>query len=272
MNISIFAEGEDPVTASSVVRGWQIAEKIGARLNPKSGYKSDLCIYVKPQLDADSGFKFEGKKQYLDIIDRFDLVPLIKTNPKLSVITCSEMDYVGLAEILATDALSNKVVLIPQHHCNYDREIRIGKEINTVGVIGTDYTFKNLPPDLEPQLSQRGIKLLKSSDFLKRRDVVNFYKNIDLQIVWRPWRKKLANPIDIINAASFGIPTIAFEEPYFKEMGNCYIPVLNFDEFLFRLDQLRSSATLYNNYSELCLEKAERYHIDNIAKLYEALV
>ncbi|MCX6704627.1 MAG: hypothetical protein NTZ07_04270 [Candidatus Woesebacteria bacterium] len=272
MGISIFTEKEDPMTASGVVRGWQIDEKIGARLNPKSSYKSDLCIYVKPQLDADSDFKFEGKKQYLDIIDRFDLVPLIKTNPKLSVIACSEMDYVGLTTILATDSLTNKVVLIPQHHCNYDREIRTGKEINTVGVIGTDYTFKNLPPDLEPQLSQRGIKLLKSSDFLKRQDVVNFYKSIDLQIVWRPWRKKLANPWEIVNAASFGIPTIAYEEPYFKEMGSCYAAVSGFDEFLTWLDILRSPTTLYNNYSELCLEKAERYHIDNIAKLYEALI
>jgi hypothetical protein len=208
----------------------------------------------------------------LDIVDRFDLVPLLKVNPKLSVIACSEMDYTGLAEIMSTDELPNKVVLIPQHHCNYDSEIRTGKEIKTVGVIGTDYVFKYLPPDLEPQLAQRGIKLLKSSDYLKRQDVVNFYKSIDLQIVWRPWRKKLANPSEIVNAASFGIPTIAFEEPYFKEMGSCYIAVSNFDEFIFRLDELRSSLSLYTSYSELCREKAERYHIENIAKLYEALI
>jgi len=259
------------MTASTVVRGWQIAERVGAKLNPKSGYKSGVCIYVNPQLGKKSDFKFEGKSQFLDILDRLDLVPILKKHPKLSVIACSEIDYIGLAEMLATQALTNKIVLIPQHHCNYDREIRTRKKITTVGVIGTQHTFKYLPGDLAPQLTKRGIQLLKSSKILKRQDVIDFYKNIDLQIVWRPWRKKLASPLDIVNAASFGIPTIALEEPFFKEMGNCYIPVSNFNEFLARLDALRLPTTLYDNYSKLCLQKAERYHIENIAKLYKAL-
>jgi hypothetical protein len=81
----------------------------------------------------------------------------------------------------------------------------------------------------------------------------------------------LANPFKIVNTSSFGIPTIALDEPPFQEMAGCYIPVKTVEEFFKEFDNLREDTNRYQEISKTCLEKAERYHIDNIAKLYQAL-
>ena len=75
----------------------------------------------------------------------------------------------------------------------------------------------------------------------------------------------------IINASSFGIPTIMYEEPSSEEMDGCFIPVRTLDEFLAELDKLRSNPELYDQYAKRCIEKTEEYHIENIAKLYKNL-
>ncbi len=253
---------------SSIIRADQIAEATSAKRNPKKGYSEDVCIYVKPNLDADHDFKFEGKSSYLDVIDDLSYVPLLKKYPDVSAIVISERDYITLT----SEGITNKIVLIPQHHCNFERAKRLRKKIKTVGVIGTKRAFPYLPADLKARLAERDMDLLEFSEFFTRQDIIDFYKKIDVQIVWRPYRKKLANPLKIVNAASFGIPTIALEEIYFKEMGNCYIGVRDLDHFLVELDRLRNSPILYQAYSNLCLKKAEEYHIDRIAGLYKDLV
>jgi len=252
---------------SSIIRADQVADKIGAKLNPKNGYKNGVCIYVKPEPDPIRGYVFEGKSPYLDIIDGWGYIPILMEHPEVTAIVCSERDYISLA----SERITNKIVLIPQHHCNFDREKRTRREITTVGVIGNHKAFPLLPADLKVHLAERGMELLEFSEFFTRQDIIDFYKKIDIQIVWRPYRKKLANPLKIVNAASFGIPTIALDEIYFKEMGNCYMGVHNFDHFLVELDRVRTSANIYAAYSKLALEKAEKYHIEEIAKLYKDL-
>lgn len=276
-NISIFAR--KPFRArsdrhlqrvSSIIRAWQIALQIGAKLNPESGYENDICIYVKPHVKTFEDFKFEGKP-YLDIIDGWALVHLLKRHEDVPVIACSEADYETLSQVL-----TNKIVLIPQHHCNFERVKRSRNEITTVGVIGTTGAFPYLPEGLKERLKDRGMNLIEFSQFYTRQDVIDFYQKIDVQIIWRPymWKYKvrLANPLKLVNAASFGIPTIALEEPYFKEMEGYYFPVRTLGEFLAQLDILRSSPTLYAEYSEKCRQKAEEYHIENIGKLYKNLI
>ena len=287
MSISIFAEraflntnpgqefvytGSKPARGylkrvSSIIRADQIAEATGARLNPKSGYQKDICIYIKPVLGPNNGFKFRGKSSYLDVIDELGYTATLKKHPEVSAIVCSERDYISLASV----GLTNKIMLIPQHHCNFNREQRTRKKVTVVGVIGNYRAFPCLPTDLKPRLAKRGMKLLEFSEFFTRQDIIDFYKKIDIQIVWRPWRKSLANPLKIVNAASFGIPTIALEEIYFKELGSCYIGVADLEQFLVELDRLRLTPALYSAYSKLCREKAEEYHIEKIAKLYKDL-
>ena len=46
---------------SSLIRGNQMAEYLGGKLNPTEGYENDVCIYVKPHVPRGMDFKFEGR-------------------------------------------------------------------------------------------------------------------------------------------------------------------------------------------------------------------
>ena len=251
---------------SSMIRADQVAEYLGAKLNPRRGYKNDVCIYVKPHVKSGGDFKFEGKRSYLDIVDGWALLPILGKHLEVSIIACSKQDYLNLSNIMP-----NKVVLIPQHHCNFERAKRTRRVIKTVGVIGTSGAFDFLPIGLREALTKRDINLLEYSKFFSRQDIIDFYKQIDIQMVWRPYQMKLSNPLKIVNAASFGIPTIALDEETFREMDSCYIPVKDFDEFLFQLDQIREKEWLYSTIAEKGYDTAEGYHIEAIAKLYKKL-
>ena len=250
---------------SSMIRADQIAEYLNARLNPTDNFKDDLCIYVKPSNDI----TFE-KRSYLDICDSPTLFELARQNPKVGVIVASEWN-----KELCERILPNKIVLIPQQHCNFERQKRNRKGIKKIGCIGSRKAFDHLPVGLKEELSKRGIELVTFADFYCRKDVVDFYLNIDLQIIWRPYtdysKDILMNSLKIQNSASFGIPTIAYDEPVFKEMGGCYIGVKSLNEFLAEVDNLIKYPSFYQDLSENCLEKAENYHIENIAKLYKKL-
>lgn len=273
MSISIFAKNSfrhrdgHLMRVSSIIRADQIATQIGAKLNPESGYENDVCIYVKPHVPRgyENKVKFEGKP-YLDIIDGWGLGPVLNNYPEVTAIACSRTDYDTLLRMV-----DNKVVFIPQHHCNFERIKRARNQITTVGVIGTKPAFVFLPADLKDRLAQRGMNLIEFSEFYTRQDIVDFYQMIDVQIVWRPYRKKLANPLKIVNGASFGIPTIALDEPYFSELKGYYFPVSNLEDFLARLDDLRASPELYGDYSDRCFRRAEDYHIENVGKMYKNL-
>lgn len=96
-------------------------------------------------------------------------------------------------------------------------------------------------------------------------------------MVWRPWKKALSSPLKITNAASFGVPTIALmqDEPSFEmEVPGCYVGVNDVKGWLAELDSLGSLKGTTDKYKEIaktCLETAERYHIDNNIKLFQAL-
>lgn len=251
---------------SSMIRADQIAEYLGAKLNPASGYENDVCIYVKPHVPTGADFKFEGIRSYMDIVDGWGLVPLLQAHPEVGVIACSKQDEEKLKAVL-----SNEITFIPQHHCNYHNERRTRKGIKTMGIIGVDAAFAFLPPHLEDELRKRGIHLLKYSKFFSRQDIVDFYKQIDLQLVWRPYRMRLSNPLKLVNAASFGIPTIAYYESVFKEVNDCYFGVTTVEQLLDQLDVLVDDDILYDNYAGRAIRMAEPYHISKVAELYKQL-
>jgi hypothetical protein len=251
---------------SSMIRGDQIADEIGAKFNPTEGYENDTCIYVKPMVRKGDDFKFKGKKIYLDIVDGHNLGQLMIKYPEVKVIVCSDID-----KITMSSCIPNEIVVIPQHHCNYERIQRERTEIKTVGVIGTKGAFPMLPKELKGELKKRGMKLLEYSRFFTRQDIIDFYMKIDVQIIWRPYKKTLSNPLKMVNASSFGIPTIALDEKAFHEMSGCYIPVDSLEGFLTHLDALKDNPSLYRHYSKACLAKSEHYHISNIGKLYKQL-
>jgi hypothetical protein len=127
--------------------------------------------------------------------------------------SCSKVSYKYLKRISP-----NKVVFIPQHHCNFERLVRNRNQVTTVGVIGTPGFLARLPANFEKKLTPNGVNLLRYFSFRNRQDVINFYQKIDVQIVWRPWPSNLSNPLKIVNAASFGIPTLAYPENTFDSV------------------------------------------------------
>lgn len=277
MSISIFAKKSSKAHSdghlqrvSSIIRAQQIAERIGARINPTEDYTDDVCIYVKPHVKPHEDFTFYGDP-YLDIIDGWMLIPLVNKHPEVSVIACSYNDF----EYISTQ-VKNKVVHIPQHHCNFEKLPRVRKEVTRIGVIGASAAFTFLPPELKEELHKRNMELVEFSSFYTREDICNFYQSIDLQIVWRPYMRvkkiRLSNPLKIVNAASFGVPTIALDELAFREMKGCYLPVQNVAGLLDQIDKLTSSTQMYQEYSEKCVSQAQTYHIDRVGKLYRDLV
>lgn len=252
---------------SSIIRGEQIAAYMGnARLNPSDGTEDDTYIYVKPHIKPGNDFEFP-KHSWIDIQDGFDLIHTLKKYPEVGVIVFSELDFVKLSTIL-----SNKIALIPHHHCNFDRERRERDVIKKVGITGSDQAFPHVPDVIRQGLKDRNIELVEYSIFYPRTSVVKFHKGIDIHMQWRPWMNRpLSCPLKITNAASFGVPTIALDEPSYKEVAGAYIPVKTPEEWLEKLDLLIADNALYYAMSKACIEISEKYHIDNISKLYAQL-
>ena len=279
MSISIFAKpahlgsGGYMRRVSSIIRGVQVAEQIGAKLNPKEGYENDVCIHVKPHVPKGHDFDFKGKSPYLDIIDGHNLGQLLLKRPEIPGIVCSQVDYEIMSNIVNEkgEKIKNKIILIPQHHCNFERARRNREKMLVVGVIGSPKAFNFLPKDLEKELIKRNMELVEFSGFRTRQEIIDFYMKIDVQIVWRPYKKILSNPLKLVNAASFGVPTIALDEPAFMELDGCYVPVNNFDTFLRRLDILRENSDAYRVLASKCLEKSEDYHIEKVGEMYKKL-
>lgn len=252
---------------SSIVRGEQIAAYMGnARLNPPSDYENDTCIYVKPHIKHGNPFNFE-KKSYIDIHEAIDLVDVLNRYSEVGVIAYSDLAFETLSKLV-----KNEVVLIPHHHVNFERTERKRDKIVRIGTTGSAEAWNYIPDVIKDGIKERGLKLELYSEFYPRTAVARFHESIDIHIHWRAWlNRPLSCPFKIINAASFGVPTIALDEPSFKEVEGTYIGVKTAEEWLEALDRLIANPEEYEAMANKCLEVSEKYHIDNISKLYEEL-
>ena len=247
---------------SSIIRGEQIAEYLGAKLNPKEGFENDICIYVKPNINTEF-----SKHSYIDIVD----IPLNNVlgfiNLKIPIIASSLPAY----ELISKSVKDAKVVFIPQHHCNFKRIKRKRPNITTVGILGYHASFTYPMEDVRKRLEEIGLELLFENHLLNRTDVVNAYKKIDIQITWSDSRWVTKNAMKLYNAASFGIPTVGYKQPIYKEFEGYYIPVNNIDEMINEITKLKEDSQYYAQFSKHITPKAEEYHISKIAKLYKQL-
>ena len=250
---------------SSLIRGIQMAESLGCKLNPTEGYEDDICIYVKPHVAIGNDFHFE-KNSYMDIIDGWDLVHLMKMHPEVPVLAISKWDIENLSR-----ELKNKIIFLPQRHFNPKRLLRTKDAVVNVGIVGTVQGLPFLPNELESGLIERGMKFVEYHNFEDKDKLVEFHQNLFVQIVWRPYRRKMGNALKLYNAASVGVPTIALKEECFKEMDGNYIPVTTLQEFFIELDKFRNDPSLYSDFSNKIISKAEEYHVENIVKLYQEL-
>lgn len=270
MSLSFFAKppaiakrDKHILRGSSVIRAQQLAEYLGAKYNPVAGYEDDVCIYVKPQL----GTVF-ATKSYVDILDGDIIAKWIHNYPDVGVIVTSENNKEYLINKFH---LPNKIVIIPQHHCNYERSIRIDKEVKTVEFIGTNKSFMYPIEDFSRRLAELGLSFLPYCHYRNRKDVVDFYNKIDIQVIWRPKYIRLKNSLKIANAMSFGIPTVAYPERAFQDVKDYYISSKNIDYMLDEIRRLKEDKEYYDTYARIGIAKAEEYHIDEISKLYKNL-
>jgi hypothetical protein len=271
MTLTFFARkprlrGSHLLNGSSIIRGEQIAEYLNAKLNPESGYENDVCVYVKPGFDK-KGRPFDTfvKKAYIDMIDNNHYMRWLGRRPELSGIIASEYSY----DILKAE-IKDRVIFIPQQHCNFERFVRNRKEITTVGIIGTSAAFQHSISDMRERLEHIGLQLLTNFDFTTREDVINFYKNTDIQIIWFYAPLFFKTPLKIINAASFGIPTVGFPHESYKEVDGYYLQARTIDELVNEVEKLKNPEN-YARATKNLLQMAEKYHISKIAERYKQL-
>lgn len=249
---------------SSRIRGEEMAERAGFKLNPRRGYENDVCIWVKP-----TGFGHIKDGDWVDVLDglRKSRHKMLKDRPGINVIAVSENSYDTLKA-----ELPNKIVLIPHHHINFKRAKRPMSKIDTFGYIGSPSptAFKTYN-EIGEELSKLGFNFKTVFNYKTRQDAVDLYMGIDVMVI-APWEDTNPHkiPTKIINAASFGVPTIAYPLAGYKEIEGCYVRANNIDELLAEAQKFRDK-DYYNEWSNKVALMAEKYHIDNIIKLYKKL-
>jgi hypothetical protein len=249
---------------SSRIRGEEISEYLGAKFNPTSGYENDVCIYVKPRtLDKIP----DGA--YVDFLDgEFRDYWLIK-RPKIKVIAASQYSYEYMKS-----RLPNEIFLIPSHHLNTDRIKRDRKEIKVAGYIGTasPAAFKRFD-EIESRLRALNIDFVSSFLFKTKQDALDLYKQIDIFVCgdWDAYDHPYKIPTKIINAASFGIPAVAFPMMANQELEGFYEHARNMKETIAAVEKLKDES-YYNEMVDKIVPMAEKYHISKVAELYRKLV
>jgi len=250
---------------SSIVRGKQIADYIGGKFNPKEG--EGLGIHLKP-------LKMDRVKDgdYVDVLDDTavhiklgTLLGRVAKRPKVNVIAMTSAHKEWLERLLP-----NKIVHIPHQHMNFERIRSERHKQLTCGYIGTYVgRHEELCNALETQLARGGIKFVSLFTYPSREDIIKFYQSIDIQVI--PMFGYLTNVPQyhekkIVDAMSFGIPTITEEKLGYRDVNGYYIKVNSMSELVSEAVKLKDGWD-----AERLITKAEDYHISNIAEKYKAL-
>jgi len=252
------------------IRGRQIANWLGAKHNPKDGYDDDICIYVKTHKHP-----YHPKRSYIDVCDAPRAIEYLKGHPEIGILALGDCQRDRLKELLHRD----DIVLIRHHHCNFDREQRPNREIKVVGIMGMKNAFQYPVEETRNRLKDMGLELMFEENYWDvykedRQKIIDFYKQIDIQIVWRPeaWSPAYAplrSPLKLSNAGSFGIPTISYPEPdYLQEWEGKTLFTKDIDQLFSWIKELKEKPKFYKVMADKARKKSAEYHIDNVAKLY----
>jgi hypothetical protein len=254
------------------IRGKQMADVLGGRFNPVSGYEDDCCVYV---LGATPKDHIEPRWTYHDVIDcGWARLSRVRGWKKGGIIAVSKVHVEALTEYFS----GRDIYLIPQHHCNFKRDKRPDRPPLRVGCIGGDSAVQWPHHAIARTLESDGMVWHFEDQFHRRSKVVEYYKNLDIQISFRPTHERdqaflrHMNCLKLSNAGSFGIPTISYPEPaYVAEWKNECLWADTMGEVIRKVKRLRDEPNLYSEMAARALAKAEEYHIDRIAPLYQAL-
>ena len=261
---------------SSEIRGSQIGWFLGAKHNPRRGYQDDVCILVKmlpKRLGSDRGIYDLPESTYLDIIDYTGMLRWLRGKKGYRLIAASKS-----AETYLRNLCPNSVTFIPQHHCNTERLVRSTRIVKTVAYVGL--MGAGPPPwydRVNHDVRAMGMHMKYFTNFKTREDVVRAYEQTDIQFTWydntmSSVLRQMKTSLKIVNAASFGIPTVSSSEPaYVAECGGKFLDCHSLDYAMEALRQLQSDDHLYDNFVKELPAFAESYHIEHIAALYRRL-
>lgn len=249
---------------SSEIRAFQMAEYLGADLNPASSRDADPCIVVKPRT-----LRKHQKDHWVDICDGEHLLQELKDYPELKIIVSGKHAYDRLSK-----EYPNRIEWIPQQHLNWDNEKRDRQEVTTGGYIGGP-SARKFYAEVGRRLQEKDFDWVTCYNYKCRQDAVNFYKSIDFLVIAGfelKWMDDyvFGTPAKMINAASFGVPSLAKPAKGFQEWEGKYIPVSSYEELVTEAEKLRDS-DYYNSWSHRVEKAAQDYHISKIAVKYKEL-
>jgi len=253
----------------------QVADVIGARVNPSSDTEQDICIGVKmsPYLVYHDKLIDPSRMGdfYLDFIDHHTSIDWLARWPEIKLIVCSRS-----GERYLREHLKNPLRFIPQHHCNVERHRRPHRPMKTVVFVGV---LTERPPWYDwvnRAMANMGLTMRWVTDFRTRKDVVDAYLDADLQFYWREGMpeklRHLKNPMRIISAASFGIPTVVNQEPcYAAECDSHYLGFEKIGDALDAVRELQHDPSKYAALAEPGPIWTEPYHLDHVAEAFRRL-
>lgn len=250
---------------SARIRGEEVVEYLGGKFNAATRKRDDVCIFVKPRhlqpvKDGD----------YVDLLDDLKVIPHLKEHPKVKVIAMSEVHYKYLKKLL-----TNEIVLIPHHHINFERAKRTRNKTLVGGIIGSPSRVAyEITQEIKNGLAKIGVDFTTCFDYKTRQDMVSYYKKIDFLVIFNlnsnDRNEFYRHPAKIINAASFGIPSLAQPIAGYQEVEGFYIPIETVDDIVREVEKLKDK-NYYNQWSRKLIKEAEKYHISKTSKLYQNL-
>ncbi len=261
---------------SEFTRGYQIADALGCKVNSALDSYDETVLAVKcyfdrkcmPELDKLTNF-------YVDLIDDVHMVTILKRYPMVKAIAVT-----NLMKTYLTTQVSNEIVVLPEHSCNFEQQKRTRKDVTVVGYVGSGQCFDLDPVKIRDVLKQIGLEfkfLICNSSNVTRKDVCDFYKTIDIQLTYRIPKFAVRNPLyrnslKIFNAGSFGIPTVGYPEiSYRMEAGTYFLPVQDIGDIVNCCYALKNEQDLYKFYSDRVFEWSKQFDILKIVKNYAKL-
>ena len=258
---------------SGEIRGKQVAEKGNWLYNSYSMRSGDKVVFVKsyPEREFVDTCLANNIEIFIDVIDCYGIVPFLEDVPKAKVIAISKsgVDYLK-------SRIDNEVLYVPEHHCNFNNELRNCKKVKRVGFIGYKCNFDLDPKVVSDVLKKFDIEFVMKTEFTTRQEIIDFYKSIDVQLAYRiPGSafmlvSQLKNPLKLANAGSFGIPTIAYPEiSYVDEWEGYFLPIGSMDGMVHWIEKMVNDFEVYKTMSAAALHRARYYHISNVIKIYK---
>ena len=255
------------------IRGYQIAEHLGARVNPPDLENPDVCIVVKDTPTAFSPRRMVGAR-WMDILDSHSLMKKARTwRGGLGLLAASRT----AERYLRDQCPENPVAFVPQQHCNTERETRTREAITTVGLIarGAQSTDACVQP-LADGIAKMGLAFEVCGRFWGRADVQAFHRRIDIHLHWRGLLDDdlmaMKSSLRVANAGSYGIPSVGTPEPAVLEdfPGAAYVSATTYADMLEGIAALRDPAR-YHATARAARGCAERFHVERVALDYRAL-